>query len=79
MSSFSPLDWAHFRAGYIANRGDAGQRVIDLIEARDLTGWMIADRRGDATAAALLSEQLATDQDLPPTMRPGSSPRWECS
>jgi hypothetical protein len=72
MSSFSPQDWAHFRAGYVATRGDAGQRVIDLIEARDLTGWMIASRRGDAaTAAGLLTEQLAADQELPPTMRPG--------
>lgn len=71
MSSFSPEDWALFCAGYVETRGDAGQRVIDLIEVRDLTGWMVADRRGDAaTAAELLAEQLAADHELPATMRP---------
>ena len=71
MNSFSPTDWETFRAGYIAERGADGERVIDYIQLRDLTGWNEAARRNDLDEAArLVSEQLESDADLPASMRP---------
>lgn len=71
MNGFSPSDWDAFRAGYIRERGADGERVIDYIQSRDLTGWIQAPRRNDLDKAArLLSEQLETDADLPTSMRP---------
>ena len=65
MMSFSPVDWPAFRKGYIDHRGADGERVMDLIELGDLTGWMQAFRRDDwAEAAQLMSLQFAADADL---------------
>jgi hypothetical protein len=67
MSAFSADQWSGFRKGYIAKReGTAGQRVIDLIEKGDLTGWIEArDAKRTQEAALLLTKLISEDSAMP--------------
>lgn len=56
MTGFSAWDWYNFKRGYLLAWPE-GQRVFDLIELRDRTGWMYARRHGDYQAALRLLDE----------------------
>lgn len=64
MQGFTGWDWYNFKRGYLSSWAN-GDRVFDLIESGDRTGWMQAQRRKDhRLALALLDEaQDLVDSD----------------
>lgn len=56
MMSLTPWDWYNVKRGYLVAWPD-GQRVFDLIERGDRTGWVHAQRTGDIENALLLLEK----------------------
>ena len=63
--SLSPTDYLWFKQGYVEWRGAQGQRVFDVIEHSDTTGWAEALRNKDYTVAATrVRAQLDQDADM---------------
>lgn len=61
LPELSASSWMNFRTGYLHTwQEPEGQRVIDLIQLGDRTGWAVPFRAGEfARAVALLDRQLA--------------------
>ncbi|RYF61221.1 MAG: hypothetical protein EOO27_02895 [Comamonadaceae bacterium] len=65
LSELNSRTYAYLRFGYLEGRGAEGQRVFDLIECGDLTGWMQAIRDNQADLARdRLAEHIACEQEL---------------
>jgi len=63
MTGLTAWDWYNVKRGYLASWPD-GDRVFDLIETRDRTGWMQAHRRRDYRRTLHLLDQAQRLADV---------------
>jgi hypothetical protein len=63
LQSFDGVDFEGFMQSYIAQRGDPGEHVLNLIEHGDRTGWMLPFNRGDYELASQRAQTQVTEDD----------------
>lgn len=79
MRGFTSWDWYNFKRGYLNSWPD-GDRVFDLIQSGDRTGWMQAKRRQDyqLTLALIDEAQQLVDVDAVAELAPLADGRAWC-
>ena len=65
MAESTPVEWQMFLLNFIEVGGEKARRIVGVVEAGDLTGWLEPLENGDyGVAAERLQQQLDTDRDM---------------